>query len=129
MTREQAVLCVGIDWHLLKTRMQTLKSAGFQVGIGRDEKQARAAAQLLRFQAVVLCHSLRDDLQQALTADMRKVQPALPILQLQAQDQSPETLIAAVSAVTGVAGAEPQPRVHYLSCWARCTGLERTIAD
>ena len=129
MTREQAVLCVGLDWHLLKGRMQTLKAAGFQVVIARDENQARTAAHYFRFRAAVLCHLLCDDLQQALTADVREVQPGLPILQLQAHHRSPDTLIAAVSAVAGSPVAEARTRTPYLSCWARCTGLEQDIAN
>ena len=129
MNREQIVLCVGLDWHLLSTRMQTLKSAGFQVVLARDENQARTATNFFRFQAAVLCHSLRDDLQQALTADMRTVQPDLPILQLQAHDQEPAILIAAVSKVIGSLAAESRARTPYLSCSARCTGLEKDIAN
>ncbi len=129
MTQERAILCVGLDWPLLNARMQVLKSAGFQVVIARDENQARVVAHYLRFQAAVLCHSLRDDLQEELAADMREVQSGLPILQLQSHDREPEKLIAAVSAVTGSGMPASLPRAPYLSCWARCTGLEQAITS
>ena len=127
MTHEHAVLCIGLDWPLLNARMRALKSAGFPVVLARDEKQARIVAGFFRFHAAVLCHSLREDLQEKLTADMRKVQPHLPILQLQAHDCEPDKLIAAVTAVTGMNVTTLALRPPYLSCWARCTGLEQAI--
>ena len=109
--------------------MQTLKSVGFQVVLARDENQARIVTQYFRFQAAVLCHSMRDDLQQALTDEIRDVQPGLPVLQLQANDHTPETLIAAVSAVTGGLTPESRRPAAYLCCWTRCAGLEQEIAN
>ena len=129
MTREHAVLCVGEDWLLLKQRLQTLKSAGFQVILARDANQARTVVHYFCFQAALLCYTLREDLQETLTADMRGVQPSLPILQLQPQDDGTEALITAVSVVTGSLEDEPRPKARYLSCWARCRALEQRIAS
>ncbi len=107
--------------------MEALKAVGFQVVAARDDNQARIMIQFLRFHAVVLCHPLHRDVQNTLVPDLRAAQPGLPILELREQDREPEKLIAAITALDGDTAPESPPKMPYLSCWARCTGLEQII--
>ena len=127
MIDQHAVLCVGLDWHLLNTRMQTLRAAGFQVSAARDDAQARLLLRFFRFHAMVLCHSSHHAVGDDLVPDLRTIQPELPILELREEDQEPGKLVDVVLSVMCEGTPGSSPKLPYLSCWARCVGLERTI--
>lgn len=80
-TDQTAILSVGDDVELLKTRHLVLESADYRVysipGNGSVEDEA-----VLRIDLVIICHSVRQCRAAAIVSSLRNVNPHLPILQL-----------------------------------------------
>jgi hypothetical protein len=91
------LLAVGNDAVLLQTRVAVLRTAGFHVIVAQTGDQAKVAARYFAFQAVLLCHSLGTQAQDALAIDLGCCSKReLPILKLQQHECQPASLIVSV---------------------------------